>query len=952
MSAIVDNPTAKRAITKRLAWKETAMLRPICTGCLVLLALILALSLTTSRNAEQHAEFVLNVTISLGCLAALALAIPLFVLERESGTDMFLDSFPIDGRHVANTKLTRVIGYFAAFMTGAIALGFAALAIYEQGVPSFQGIRMPLVWLGLIVLTPTLCLMWSLVCSLIFRNGLHATIAAVVFTAASSGAIWIATTGLSGTTNLVAAQVVLAANAILCLLLAGTVWYLSPCWLRGRPRTAREKIGAKVATISSARTITEPMQTSYPWQALLWQNVRRSWIWWSVAAVSTVVSSHYIGRVVLQQIYYHGDFGPASHSLFLTGPVFIIAGAWIGTLMFSSDQSKSKFLFFQQRADYPRQVWFARFCIVLLFLPVVWMAGTLMHSDITISVVERNLEAGNYDRASWTSPLQSIPDLMIMFLAAAGLAQLVTISFRIGSGFISFIATIFLCGVLLAGCQEITYRGESLLVFLTPISIACFFATWWQAPRWISGRAKKRGTAASLALCGFVLAATCTGWIWHRVSEFGEPPTAGTLAAEWIAFAEADNLQLARANYPAAVKLEKAIQNIEATDEEKVRFPTNLTKEQYNDWYSRNDKSLAEISESLKDKECGLFLNPRSKVERENQKKRLLQILDAATRRHQGQLEVELEFEALEDRLRTMLFVSTDLLCETTLLEVCDWATRDGNDEATIRKAIKTIGELELEVLDPSNINSGSDSFGAILYRESVLEVQRKFGSSSDSDHASGFAWEVERRRRGNLWALDHSGRSARRRKWSIPLLQELQSNTIRTPMSSGLETAGVLQNMLRYTQTRLALAGWKLENGSWPERLDLLCEGENPWLEKLPLCAFRQQEFAYSGKGADDIVFCDAEYIPPPMMYHYNSRQAAYVVNAPETEHWIEPKQPFLLPWPGAVNEKRSFVPIEQVDESESARATEKTKAAYWIPVGPAREINMLIHMKKYLLE
>lgn len=944
-------------MTKRLAWKEAALLRPICISCLALLTLVLVAGFATINNTRDFTEFVGSLVMGISCVTALACGILMFVFERESGTDTFLECFPVDGKQVSKTKLIKTAQYFVLYMIGALLIGGAALALYDGGVPKLEGKNIPAAWLSMVVLIPVQCLLWAILCSLIFRSGLYATIASAVLVVVSVIGISVTSPGWSSSlTDRQDMIAIITAHVVVSIILSGAIWYLSPTWLRGRVRTTRTiktTVGSKTALASKP---VLKARCSHPYRSLVWQNLRYSWIPWLVAAVGLIATCSSMGsQISTELVRHHGD--GFYHLSYLVQGLFIIAGAWIGMMMFSGDQTKSNFLFFQQQADFPRKIWFARLTIVLAFIPCVVIAAILA-SPGTPDWWSLQYNPTFHQEYLWVFQTPHVINSIVLFLTAAGLAQLATMVFRMGSGFVAFVATVVLSIFLFRWFLEVSMTSEGFL-FLIPLMLSCFVATWWLAPRWISGRRRITGSVASLSVCAMVAVAIFGCWIWHRANEFSIP----TRSLEWTAFATPNSHRLNMKKYPAALSLNTAFKNLQDFETD-TDFPKGLTAEQLENYFTKNAATFDEISECLKDVDCGLFLNPVSKIERESQASRLNLALEAATRHHLESKDANRALDSLEDQLRAAWWVSADAsLCENVLSRFWDWAALENVEEPLIREAIERIDQLEKAVFDYQS---------EILYRESVFQIEREVGQANEYREQHGaYSWELERSRRWSLTQMEVNpvwrelclnAIGPDRRTFSYnPGIYDIDSPDLRTThVNHALRTHHApnlarLFNLFRYTKVRLALAGWKQKHETYPATLGELCDGDQRWLDEIPVSFFSGRQFAYSANGLDDRVFFAPETIPshhPLSAFHW-IYHSEFETKLPVANEWIEAEQPFLLPWSGVIGEKRPFVHVVEDDTFNVTQKKNHSEFAYWIPVGRAGgQVNIIKEPERFLLE
>jgi len=521
-----------------------------------------------------------------------------------------------------------------------------------------------------------------------------------------------------------------------------------------------------------------------------------------------------------------------------------------------------------------------------------------------------------------------------------------------GSGFVAFIVTTVLCIWLFHWFREVTFASESTIVFLGPLALSCFAATWWFAPRWISDRGRITGALASLSVCTMVALAIVGGWIWHRTSEFSIPDR----SLEWTAFMAPNSLLENEKKFPAAAKLNAAIKNLQPFEGDSVSFPSGLSADQLKENYTKNAKVFDEISICLKDPDCGLFLNPRSTVERDSQTSQLQSELKAATLHHIESGNAKQALDSLEDELRAAWWVAANRNdCKLVLSRIWDWPIQMQADEPLIRDAIARIDRLEDEVFDPS-----SD----VLYRESVFLIEREVGTARETKYQQeDFSWELERSRRWHLTQLQQNAvwdplcretyiHDTNQFYFRRPDMRTTNINTLLQPDNAPYFAR--LRNLLRYTKVRLALSGWKLKHESYPESLGDLCEGDQPWLDAMPVSFVSGRQFAYSGKGLNDRVFFNPEAAPQRSAWNINwINHAEFEANIQTTDKWIEAEKPFLLPWSGVIGQKRPFVRlVPDENEPDMALETDGPEFGYWIPVGRAMRHEILDNPEQHLLK
>jgi len=232
-------------VSKRLAWKEASVLRPICICCLALLAILLFAGAWGFNRSPDYTRFVENMTMMLGGIVGLASGIILFVFERESGTDRFLEVFPVDGRQVARVKLVQAAMCFFAYVIGGTLIAAVALGLYQGGMPGIEGKDFPVASCLMLAIVAVECFLWALICSLMMKSSLHATIVSAFLAVASVIGIGVALSGWTGHAHDRFDQwSLISVHAGFCVCLAVAVWVLSPGWLRGRIGKKKQSAGS------------------------------------------------------------------------------------------------------------------------------------------------------------------------------------------------------------------------------------------------------------------------------------------------------------------------------------------------------------------------------------------------------------------------------------------------------------------------------------------------------------------------------------------------------------------------------------------------------------------------------------------------------------------------------------------------------------------------------------
>jgi hypothetical protein len=891
-------------VFRRVVWKEYRMLRSfwIALVAIVVGAQAIAWFSGTATGALQ-ADLVIMVTAIVAY--ALGIGATIFAVEREEGTDTFLQPLPVESRQLFTAKVALASASVVA-LAGALAL--VTFAWKWLGL-----VRMPLVttnegadvlWARAVgVVFGTIdAFLWGLFFSLLLRRPLVAACVGAAAAIAVLPGIFLFVAILRSLPHAYYVDQTTATAIGFTILLAAVFavdWWLGRHWLEGhavqgilRRRQQRLNAAQRVAAFDTATPYLSPM-TSF--RRLTWQEFRQ--------ARRLMIIFVGIGAILAFLIAVEGSIGGnwAGRATAVMPPTIGIV-ALMGSCVFLADQERSQFRYFAERPVSARMVWLNRQCVwlgvVIAVLAVgvpLWVhaiSGTL--APLTSPVSVRNLAGLPTGPAQFSGCIDQLPSWAFFAMCAAlaySCGQLCSMVFR--SGIVAGFAGIVLSLAVSVWIETTVELRLNWLVTVAPIPMFLLWTTWWRAPHWIGERTgwwswARLGLSLVMPAMAIVVA-TAT----YRVFQipWAEP---GFSPVQYAAQVTPEARQTADM-YLRAIDLLRAtgspipLTNLPSGRTRSSRpigtytglgWETTVSEGQL-EWLAQNQEPLKLILDATTRPTCVLptrSLVPTGSVESFWM---LYYLLATDARR----LVDEGDLDSALDRLLAMLRMSVHMRehhyaiqsgarCEQEILRALRewWNTRDGQTSERLRNALPKLETWQRTVpaiTDPIQARYISTEKLLALDPNTLADASLQyphFESTKDELISLSLAmpWEFARARRGLnyvtsvdmnransvLTAIAQHAPTSQLLLWGTPPAYDnaLRTTPWLTPlleMPAQGQSQSWVECLAQYQATRicLALSAWRIEHGELPDSLQELV-GE--YFDVLPVDPYSGKDFVY----------------------------------------------------------------------------------------------------------
>ena len=526
---------------KRLIWKECRLLLPACIGLTLLASLgMLLVGCLATQSITDNGSMFIGLALGGAIMTAMVCGAMTFSPERENRTDTFLARLPFSGKKLAGIKILTAGTCFFVFYFIAIVIASVLFALFFGGQnllvisagQAVLGRSLPIAFL-----MPVMCFLWSLMLSRYLKKTLN-----VVLLAAAGSVVVPVLLGLfcnifinAFFENDIGAGEITAIFIIQILILTSAVFIRSENWLRSnRLRYLSSRNESKRAELR--RNTKAPSKAMV---ALAWQTFRLHWVGCLIAAglgvtyVAVILPFTDFIRMSIPSLYQSNASESWIHWIELSNDLFAaLLGAGFGLALFSSDQSGSSYRFFQQRADYPRRVWFSRVLVLLavgLWVTVViavvnriaFSAFVNQYQLISIKqafAVDQWYGSGR--RASifpayfLTVTLRSSS----MFFVVSAVGQLVSIYCR--HGILNALIGLAACSVTIIWVRYLNWYQAPIYFLGWPLGVGALLISWWYAPAWIRGTKQFSSAIVAVALMGLISMGCIFGLRADRLGEY------------------------------------------------------------------------------------------------------------------------------------------------------------------------------------------------------------------------------------------------------------------------------------------------------------------------------------------------------------------------------------------------------------------------------------------------
>ncbi len=708
-----------------------------------------------------------------------------------------------------------------------------------------------------------------------------------------------------------------------------------PDWLgrvAAKPRERIESSGDTSWGVSADR----PFINSRIYSSLIWQSVRQfgtTFFFTLLGAAPFLFGSVLIAATVSEFQIDH---------LFVyscLAVVLVVIPLIASMFVFIVDHQDRNYRFFQQHREFGRKLWLARLlpaalvtlvCGLLLSMGLVVLGWQLLTASETALVFRFAL----------------FPAIVVFCAFAIGQFN----SMFLRSGVFVVVSVIVMSGILFAGICGLCFLDPTLVAFLLPVPLAMLAITWWRAPHLLAESNPMANLVLPWLSLGIVVVVSVTALSWFRVASV--PQTDFSLEkhlSSYVALDESRNQRDAQVNpiFERAILLRDAANEMVATEAVGEAYNLRLFTWPTPDYarsfdienpaplrqfVSRNQDSLKLLALANEQPATSPpVLDPRSRSRRVEQIARISLLISAQATLAQWDGDLE---RALGYWLQLKRFTEQyDVESTNALLGLLRWSEFPGQSPEFIKQAIKaaTITPdqwcTQTEYLTQSRRLDLANWYEGLISGQSVLDpplgIQFNYGARENKKQSFLLIpWELERSKRWTFLTLEELSfqRSQRRGlilEGSMPdHVLNLDSSLYDTYQAAAVsvhypnhrdydeffsirdnERWGDFIYMLRQIQTyhyvrvRMALNGWKLEYGQYPDQLAALVPD---YFESLPLDVLYGIEFAYSPTGLDNKVCVSGS--------GWKSRRG------PDQQEWeviklvyesmIDSGHPFLLPW------------------------------------------------------
>ena len=488
-------------------------------------------------------------------MAALVCGGVAFSMERENQTDDFLARLPLSGTKLNRVKIATAAVYFLGSYIAAIAMAAGLFALFFDGhnLLSRVGERDVLGYTALVAfLLPVVCFLWSVM----FSRYIQTTLSVVLFAALAT---LLTPPLLFGTSGAIAYWTEMPAWLHTCLfgglfltqisLMVYAIARRPESWLR--PSSIANQGADQGVSVTTIDTPVKAIKTKTSYltsmRALLWQTYRFKWLG---SLVALLACGLYLTTMLscLTALLAGAPPEVGSVTIEFANDIFAaVLGGATGLFLFSKDQAKSSFLFFQQQADYPRRIWLARIiqlaAIGLIVVIVISIVNRAMFSTVvafsqTYRIAEElggsayGFSSNFYDLSDhlksmqiseWSYYFSLTLRSATMFFVVAAVGQLVSIFCR--HGILNALLGVAFCTMSAIWVRYVNWYQVPAWSLAWPIGIAAFALSWSYAPSWTRGTRQFRWSLMSTFVMIGVSSACIFGMRRDRLNDYPIQPS-------------------------------------------------------------------------------------------------------------------------------------------------------------------------------------------------------------------------------------------------------------------------------------------------------------------------------------------------------------------------------------------------------------------------------------------
>jgi hypothetical protein len=486
MESLAIRPTLAvpdfQPVALRFLWKECRVLRGLAIGVVVLAVLEMAVSLILLSGSGRTAWMLVS-AFGATALFTIGATVMLFAAERDDGTKALLQLLPQQRVAALAGKLLAAFGMSLAVLA---VLCLAGTVIAGWRIPDLATTRL-IVSQGFMALAEAFA--WGLFVSLLCPNAL---LAAVLGMAAASfnSQLAIALTVADGRGfSIDDFQAALPGRlAIVAAVFAVDIW-LGLRWLAPSLAPARRagRTWARSPAADVPAQIANPRRLSM-FARLVWQSMRQSW---KTALVAIAIGAFLMFSVETIIDLLLRSLRPRDPLRLPLTLLFI--PALFGALVFRADQRARQYRFLAEHAARPRMVWLARqFAWFLPFILVCLAVHAALWWYIGRDLYDGLRQSGEaYEYAM--SRVTGIPYVLdasllawLAALAAYAVGQFFSLALR--SDVLAALLSLGSSVLILIWAYALFAWQLPALLFLLPLVIGAFLATWQRAKSWLFER--------------------------------------------------------------------------------------------------------------------------------------------------------------------------------------------------------------------------------------------------------------------------------------------------------------------------------------------------------------------------------------------------------------------------------------------------------------------------------
>ena len=874
-------------ILGRLFWKDARQIFPVWLTLLFAAILCLLVAFLMINNGRAHIAPMFVSGHTFVALCSVITGVFLFASEDENRTLHFLRNLPVQPSLIVLQKL--LLGGAGVIVLACVIAAFTSLLeifVWSGPLGPVSSFRFGVIH---VTLLPLSCFVVASIGAILSRSLFYGVLISGFITFLLIGFLeptWLGEAesnhGERGLLNWL--WVAMASFGGGCMMLINATRWIEEKAVTSLSQQARSPKTSLPQTF--AKLSASPAPNPFP--VLLWQSFRQSRLLLASCFMLTVVGWFAVELwidVKFQQLQSHTT--QAIISAFATLCVMLVSVGAFASSISIDDKRHNNFLFFQQNRERAKWLWLSRltpfWCLAVL-LVLLWNLVFFNVDGLDPAGLARDFYY--YDRfdAVLESILLQATNLSfgVPFLAMLGMIGIGHyFSLFVRNPILSFVFSGLVSVVFVALLAYVVFVNESVLLFVLPVVVAIYGATWLRAKSWLATSYRKAGFMLPLALPLIALAITVPTFTHHRATEYADieidPNNLVFLSSVWAP--EVDNYNYAitkiefgdDAQRQKAAKLyqEAAASFREDYTWESTRQMLAWPAEQKKDFVTKHRDAISKVIEAAQIPVCDPFVlsDPGATTISDDWLLLDVFLLNSRHQLSEGNLvEAKLSIDA-RDRVLQRSQVRYSRQESGYYSFLVDWAEHPKQELHAIKSAI---AQLEGSVSDikPTKvtfINGAVVTHGSLpnldvarRYREfggerAFMQLQYEIGdlkSDSPNHELHNFKspyrlmpWEYQRMLKvGQRWKQQ----SFNREQNNIGLLAQPNDMPIQkhqlarlfrnstVPLISFDEdrTGGALYpyrygndvrdrcTWRRYTLLRLALAAYKIENDRHPDKL------------------------------------------------------------------------------------------------------------------------------------